>query len=269
MTKLIGTGLLTLSIFVLASAQSSVERFRYQPEKIVVGTTYHYLKTNIDGTNPEHVSLYVAAKDRIEAFKFHPGQSPAALVIAEIDWSTFSTKRLESWRVSTDGNKQLFATLKYSGAEKAALVEIPSLGRSAEKVAISHLPFHVYNFDLASLNFAFRHLIDPETGFTIGIADPAFEQQGPIFKYRGEAEVSYVGYEPRLNIPCRKYKIDGAGLENKGGFIWVDKGDGSIVDMEIALPDNPDWQSFKLRLKRVQMLDRKGWESFMKMELQK
>jgi hypothetical protein len=62
----------------------------------------------------------------------------------------------------------------------------------AEKTKIGHLPFHVYNFGFASLNFAFRHLVDPEGNFTIGVADHTFQKNDPIFQYRGDAEISFL-----------------------------------------------------------------------------
>ena len=245
-------------------AQDAVSKFRYQPEKIKVGTVYHYLKTNLDGTHPEHVSIYVAAKDRIESFKFHPRAERAGLVVGEMDWATFSVKRLESWQVFKSAEKKLFAKLTYLKDERAVDVALPGLGKASERTAIKQLPWHVYNFDLASLNFAFRHLVNPRAAFTIGITDPTFKEQGPSFKYRGEATVSYAGEEMRQGVRCRKYRIDGAGLENRGGFIWVNKRLGHVEDMEIDLPDNPDWQSFKFRLSKTQHMSRDEWEAFMK-----
>lgn len=244
-------------------AQGDVNKFRYQPEKIKVGTVYHYLKTNLDGTHPEHVSIYVAAKNRLESFKFHPRAARAGLVMGEMDWDTFSVKSLESWQVFKGGEKKLFATLAYLKDERAVEVAIAPLNRK-EKTAIKHLPWHVYNFDLASLNFAFRHLVNPRGRFVVGITDPTFKEEGQLFQYRGEAAVAYVSEEIPAGLRCRKYRIDGAGLENRGGFIWVNKRLGHIEDMEIALPDNPDWQSFKFRLSKVQRMSRDEWEAFMK-----
>ena len=246
-----------------ASAQTGAAKFRHQPRKVEVGAVYHYLKTNVDGTKPEHVSVYVAAGDRIESFKFHPRAARAALVIATMDWSSFSAKRLESWQVFRD-DKKLFATLDYLPAERAVNVSIPPLGKPDEKTAIKHLPFHVYNFDLSSLNFAFRHLKDPRATFTVGLADPTFKPDPPLFFYRGEATVRYVGEETRNNVACRKYSIDGDGLSNRGGLIWVNKRGGYFEDVEIALPDNPEWQSFKFKLERVERMTRAQWEAFMK-----
>lgn len=250
-----------------ATAQSEVRKFRYQPKKVIAGTVYHYVKTNLDGTHPEYVSTYVAASDRIESYKFHPNTERAGLVIALMDWETFSARRLESWQVFASGEKKLFATLSFLKAEMATEVSIPVTGRPVERTAIKQLPFHVYNFDLASLNFAFRHLVNPKGKFVVGIADPTFQESGPLFAYRGEAEVSYAGEEMREGALCRKYRIDGAGLANRGGHIWVDKRGGFFRDVEIELPDNPDWHSFKFRLTSVEQMTRDEWERFMRSQL--
>jgi rhodanese-related sulfurtransferase len=125
-----------------------------------------YVKTNIDATHPEWVSIRIASSDRIQSFKFHPGDPPAALVTADMDWSNFSVKRLESLHVMGDGTRKTMATLKYEPADKAVYVTIPAMERmTPEKTDIKALPWHVYNFDLASLNFAFRHLKDKNGRF--------------------------------------------------------------------------------------------------------
>ncbi len=186
-----------------------------------------------------------------------------------MDWSNFSVQRLESWQVFRSGERKLFATLEYVHAEKGAEVSIPPLGRVGEKTAINQLPFDVYNFDLGGLNFAFRHLVNPRKSFVIGIADPTFQDQGPLFKYRGEVTVTYAGDDLRNSAHCRKYRIDGKGLENRGGTIWVNMSKCHTEDIEIDLPDNPDWQSFKFRLTGLQSMTRAQWEAFMKAQFRK
>ena len=266
MMKLRSACLLTLvlSCATVVSSQESLRAFRYQPNKVVTGVVYHYLKTNIDGTNPEHISIRFAAKDRIESFKFHPRGTRAALVIATMDWSIFSAKSLESWQVYKDKDKVLAASLVYLPASREVAVTLPFMNRPTENVAIPFLPFHVYNFDFASLNFAFPHLINPRKPFRIGVSDPTFSEQGPAFRYRGEVEVVYLGEEQRDGQLCRKYRIDGPGLENRGGFIWVSRRTGYFQDAEIQLADNPDWQTFKFKLQKVDRMNEAQWESFMR-----
>jgi hypothetical protein len=204
----------------------------------------------------------VAAKDRLEVFKFHPKGERAALVVAQMDWKNFSAGRLESWQAFA-AEKKLFATLQYHDQDKTVEISIPTLRQTTEKTEIKYLPFHVYNFDFGSLNFAFRHLINPEGSFTIGVADPTFKMEGPLFTYRGEVTVSFVGTEKHNGSISRKYRIDGAGLQNRGGHIWVNKSQGYIEDMEIQLPDNPEWQTFKFKLLRVENMTRAAWQQFM------
>lgn len=265
MTKRTLTFSLALLSFVSAArAQESLTAFRYQPRKIVTGVVYHYLKTNIDGTNPEHISIRIAAKDRIESFKFHPKGARAGLVIATMDWSIFSVKTLESWQVYKDKEKVLAATLVYLPDTKEVAVTLPFMNRSTEKVSIPFVPFHVYNFDFASLSFAFPHLVNPTKTFRIGVSDPTFSDAGPAFRYRGEVDVTFIGNTVRGGVPCRKYRIDGPGLENKGGFIWINRRTRYFEDVEIQLADNPNWQTFKFKLKKMERMNDAEWQSFMK-----
>lgn len=245
-------------------SRGDVAKFRFRPDRVRVGHVYHYLKTNIDGTKPEHVSIYVAARDRIESFKYHPPRAGrAGLVVARLDWKIFSATRLESWQVWKDERK-LFATLDYDARDSSVTVTIPATGRPPERVLVGRLPFHVYNFDLASLGFALPHLARPNDSFSVGIADPTFKDAGPLFHYKGEARVSYAGEETRGGVRCRKYRIDGEGLEGRGGWLWVNGRRGHVEDIEIALPDNPEWQSFKFKLQRAERMTRERWEAFMK-----
>jgi hypothetical protein len=253
-----------LFIASIAPAQESLRAFRYQPNKIVTDVVYHYVKTNIDGSDPEQISIRIAAKDRIESFKFHPQGTRAGLVIAKMDWSIFSVKTLESLQVFKDRDKVLAATLVYLPENKEVAVTLPFMNRPTENVAIPFLPFHVYNFDFASLNFAFPHLIDPKQSFRVGVSDPTFSDQGPAFRYRGEVVVRYVGEEMRDGVLCRKYSVDGPGLDNRGGFIWVNKKTGYFQDVEIQLADNPNWKTFKFKLQKVERMNAAEWDKFMR-----
>ncbi|MCI0415530.1 hypothetical protein L0222_22375 [bacterium] len=107
-----------------------------------------------------------------------------------------------------------------------------------------------------------RHLKNPTEAFKVGIADPTFAEEGPGVKYRGEVNVEYVSEEKRNEKDCLKYRIDGAGLENRGGFLWVNKAEGHFEDVEIALPDNPNWSSFKFLLMKIEPMTADQWVKF-------
>lgn len=266
--KIIRATLLVVLLTVVGRGQDDTAKFRYRATKAVpVGTVLHYVKTNIDGTRPEYVSQFVAAADVLESFKFHPKSPPAGLVIAEMDWKFFAAKSLKSWRVLSRDERKLFGTLTFDAAAGRAEVSLPSVRSATESFDFKQVPVHLYNFDFGSLNFAFSHLARPEGSFRIGVADPTFKGTGPLVEYKGDVTVTYLKSERRNNVPVRKYRIDGVGLQNRGGFIWVNSRRGWIEDMEIELPDNPDWTSFKFKLLRVERMSRSEWEKFINEQL--
>lgn len=266
--KTIRAALCVLVLTAVCQGQDDTGRFRYRAGKVVpVGTVLHYVKTNIDGTHPEYVSQFVAAADTLESFKFHPKSPPAGLVIAEMDWKFFAARSLKSWRVLSKDERKLFGTLTFDAAARRAEVSLPSVRPAAESFDFKQVPIHLYNFDFGSLNFAFPHLTDPKGSFRIGVADPTFKESGPLVEYKGEVTISYLKDETRNNVPVMKYRINGAGLQNRGGFIWVNRARGWIEDMEIDLPDNPDWTSFKFKLLRVERMSRAEWEKFIESQL--
>lgn len=250
--------LIALACCVAAHSQPPV--YRFDPAKVPVGTVYHYVKTNVDGSQPESVATYVAARDRIESFKYHEKGTRAGLVKAEMDWTNFMAARLESWQVFSKDERRLFATLAFDPAARAATITIPSARPDPEVSKMANFPVHLYNFDLASLNVTFRHLADPKKPFTIGIADPTFKTD-PFFEYRGELTVTYERDEPRNGVETRRYKAEGKGIGGRG-TIWVNKREGHIEDMEFDVANNPDWKTFKLKLLKTEQKTPAQWEAF-------
>lgn len=252
----------------ILTAQTS--KFRYQPSKAASGVVYHYDKTEKDGTNVEHISVYAANPNHLEVFKFHdePG-SRAGLVIATLDYTSFHASRLESWGVTGADEKALTATMEFTNGSKAAKITFAGSADEPELTEIKFIPFHIYNFDLTSLNFMMRHLVDPKGSFKIGVADPNFKEEGPLFLYRGEVTVAYAGDETHNGADCRKYTINGAGVENRGGFIWVRKDGEFFEEVLMDLPDNPNWQSFRLSFKKKETMNAQGWQQFMKAHFRK
>ena len=74
--------------------------------------------------------------------------------------------------------------------------------------------------------------------------------------------VDFVSEEERHGSLCHKYSVDGAGLERRGGTMWVDKSARHIVDYEIDLPDEPGYESGKLRLIRIACMSNEAWREF-------
>ena len=122
---------------------------------------------------------------------------------------------------------------------------------------------HIYNFDFISFNYILRHLRDPTKTFEIGIADPVFQGEG-LIKYKGKVKIELVGEAPCHQTTCRKYRITGEPFGDKEGFMWVNKKEGYAENIEVPVPDNPDWSSFKFELKKIEQMTPAQWETYKK-----
>ena len=245
---------------LLAQTTRSTQLFRYQPDRIKVGTVYHYTKSNLDGTRAITVSAYIASKDRIEVFKTDPDGDDYAYVIADMNWQVFSAEKLNSSNVFKDGTRKPQAELVLSLKDNTCSVDVRGKKDSA---VIGHYPYHVYNFDFMSLNFTFPHLMSPTKDFEVGIADPVFKDNAPhIFEYKGKAIIKYLSEEMLHGATCRKYQISGEAFENKIGAIWVHKTLNHVEKIEIPVADNPNWHDFKLELKRVEKMTAEEWANY-------
>ena len=238
---------------------SSLERFRYQPKRIRVGEVAHYVKSNLDGSKPTRVSIFVAAPDKLEVAKVEKGVIDAAWVRAAFNWHLFTADRLDAAVIKLDGSVEERASLDVD--RKAGVVQI-KMGDRTGSAPWGHLPFHIYNFDFTSLNFAWRHLDDPKAPFEIGVMDPTFQAEGEPFVYRGVAKIEYVGEEKLHGKRCRKYRISGPGIGGTTGWIWAARKGDWLEKIEIPFPDNPDWNSFKLELEGIETMTPDGWKKF-------
>jgi hypothetical protein len=257
----ISSSLTSLIILVgianVASADNSI--FKYDPDKIETGVVYQYVKSNIDGSRHGNVSLFIASKDQLESLKWHQGESEATLAIATMDWDSFSVRRFETWRLRVGQENQLRVVADY---DKDKLALIASAGDRRLQTRIDNWPWHSYDFDFSSLNFSFRHLVDPKKPFNVGITDIVRTDDGPKLADKGTVKIVYKRDIHRHGHICREYSIDGPGLENKGGTLWIHKADGVLVDFEIALADEPGFDSGKLRLTGIERMTAKEWDAY-------
>jgi len=245
----------------------SIDPFMYRPELIEAGTVYHYIKSNIDGSYPAQIFIYIRDPDHLEVIKLEEHGMDAALVHAHMDWETFSADQLESWVLTPDGERRPQASLSSSSEDRTFTI---SWQDRKDIIPVGHYPVHIYNFDFISLNYILRHWKDPEGEVTIGILQPNFDPNPEtMMKYKGTVLIKYVGNEARDGQPCRKYNIGGEGLKNHNGVMWVNTEKRMIQDIEIPIPDNPDWENFKFRFISSEHMDSRQWTEFMNAEIQK
>jgi len=246
---------------------SSITQFKYQPEKINIGTVYHYTKSNLDGTYPARIYIRLMDKENLDVWKFEEHNVDAAHVTAHMDWTSFSADQVRSFWATSDGNQKKQAVLTSSYSESSFSIDWQG---HSETIQIGHYPVHIFNFDFISLNMILPHWPEPEGEVEIGIIQPNFDQNAAgLIKYDGKVKLRYLEDEDRNGFRCRKYSIGGEGLQNQQGLIWLDLGKMHAVDMEIPIPDNPSWNSFKFALVSLQMMNDETWKHFMEGEIGK
>lgn len=248
--------------FSSAIAQSFKEKldtlFEYSDKKLPVGNVYHYTKSNIDGSRPIRVSYFIKTACNIEIYKYETGYKDAAHIKASMNWETYVPDEINSFVFTNDS---IWQTAQTQWKDNWVSVDVHVLDHLKDTVYPDIFPAHMYNFDFASLNFSFPFLKKPEKGFTFGVVDPTYKpNSADIFFYRGDAEISYEGEtEDGKNL---LYSLTGRGMNFTEGSIWVSKKNGVISNMEIPIPDNPGWTSFKLELIKIEKMTPDEWKKY-------
>ena len=242
------------------SAAAQVRTFRHESGRIPVGRVHRYRKSNLDGSNPGEIALYLAGESRLEVLKFHPGVPEATLVVAEMDWDVASVRSFHTYRLDEHGNRTLAAELETSPDRKCIVAKV---GGQELACALERFPWHSYDFDFSSLNVALRFLAEPEGETELAIVDFARGPGGPELVDKGPVVLAYAAEEVRGGVTCRRYVIDGPGLEDRGGSLWAAKGDEVfLVAFEIDLPDEPGMSSGKLEWLRNETRSPAEWAEF-------
>jgi hypothetical protein len=226
-------------------------------------TMYEYRKSNWDGSHASAIFLYVADSNQLQSFKWSSGDKTATLVTALIDWNKFSVSRFTNHRLRKAQPPQLVATLTMDG-EKTIRIEV---GEMRDSLLLSALPWQSYDFDFAGLSFTWRALKEKKDSFHFHIADAALVNNDMRFVNKGRADVHFTGYEMMNGKNCLKYSIDGPGLENRGGTIWVDAAGFMIEQYKIALPDEPGFENGMLQLVKKEKMKPEQWQAFIKNKL--
>jgi hypothetical protein len=244
--------------------------FQYQPEKIKVGTLYHYKRTNFDGKNQENISIYTASKNHIEVLKIGQNSEILDYKTEDINWDVFCPDHMVYWHIqaNADLRQQAIASLSI----KDHLFEM-WVGESEFQIKVKHYPVYNNTFDFASLNFIFRHLINPLESFDIGIVEPNWDilqnpgsnsnerNPEPLF-YRGRVQIDYLGDDLYKYHICRKYRMGGEGFGNQNGTIWVSKADGHFVNLELPPCANSAGNNLKIELQLIENMTAGEWNKF-------
>lgn len=256
--------LLVILALSAAPAAAQTSAFAHDPARVPLGTTYTYVKSNLDGSQAIRVVLRLAAADRLEVLKLEPENGAAAWVVARMDWASASADSLASAVLFPDGTRREQASLGLDPATRRVTVEVFGIG---DTLTVATLPVHIYNFDFLSLAAALPHLADPDAAFTIGIMNPTFQQEPPVLAYEGEVRIEPAGRDERGDVAARRYRVTGEGMAGAEAWIWTALDDGRLLAIESPVPDNPGWGSFRLELESTTSMDDAQWAAFVAAEV--
>ena len=247
-----------LTLVTASPAGAQVSAFSFDSARVPVGRAYEYVKSNRDGTRPTQVTVYVASMDRLETLKWDSGGDAATLVTATLDWERFSVRGFNSRRLRRDAPDVPQATLTTDSAPAALRVSF--LPDSA--VPVRMWPWYSYDLDFAGLGAMLPHLSDPEAGFVFARMDVVYRGDDPGFADHGPVEVAFERREPRGGRDARRYRIGGPGLGNMTGWLWADLRDGTLLEYELPVPDEPGYIDGRLRLVRMRELQPAEWSTY-------
>lgn len=204
--------------------------------------TYHYLRSNVDGSLPEHV-VFRPAGDTIEIFKFVKPGTASALVSCTMAPGWQSPLRLRSEQLE-GVRRRLIATLAYDRSLGCANVFVAPTGQPAEPVLIPTSSWHIFNMDLASLAAT---LSKRRRTFAFHFIEPNMASPSPLMIDLGSFELRPTRVVSRRGTTCREWELTGTALGSKKGRLWMAVS-GYLVEASIPLPNHPGYRDFKMVL---------------------
>lgn len=217
-----------------------------------VGRIQHYTRSNSDGSEAEHVSIFRASPTVIAVYKMRERCTNAALVTAELDLARNRVASLVGGRLTRDGTQQAFAWLAHDAEVNSLTVSLEGPGGSPlETASLSGAaPWRLYDFDFADWN-ALSGRPAPGQDITVDMAliwpEPA--EDGRMMRTLGPAVARFIGPETHNDVAVLRYRMEGpAFIDGSGGDLWLNAEDGTVVEARFGRPNHPGYDDFRLVL---------------------
>jgi hypothetical protein len=229
-----------------------------------VGRIYHYVRSNQDGSEAESVSVYRLDRTRLEVFKRRERCTSAALVTAEMDSTLSHAIGLVGGRLQPENRRQSIARLSWLPDTRRIVAQIDLPDFSArDSVSVPDMPWHLYDFDLASLTIARR--ADVRAHFSFGLPlilvrnDPS-----KFLQYLGRADARFVADEVHRGRAALRFQVSGPALGDRGGPLWFDRDNGHILEAAWGVPNHTEYRDFHLQLTGVDDGGPPAWDALLR-----
>lgn len=224
----------------------------------------HYVRSNRDGSQPEHVVHYRPDRTGIAVYKWVSKCTTAAFVTAVMTDDLRSGREFIAGKVARDGSQARFGTLRFdpSAASLVADVNPPGGPRIQDAHRLRRAPYLLYDFDLADLNsFLQEHRPTTDFEFALPVIWPS---DGTIFRDLGMLRARHAGRERHLDRDTNRFELTIDGPAPSTGTLWVEAHQGFIVEAELGLPNHMEYRDFRLRIERIAAGGRANWDALTK-----
>ena len=238
---------------------STVNLFSYDEKNVPdIGMVYHYKKSNLDGSYGSDEWNYMESYQHTESFKIYPFskiQNRTDLVTADYDTNRFYVTALKAYLVSKNGDRKLNVTMSSNDGQSYRIL----FGKNDYTIQVGHTPSFNYNFDWCDFFFMYRHLIDKESTFDIGVTVPDSQMK---LLYAGKTRIKYIENRNYHEIDCRYYEISGEAFSTQTGSLYMDSTDGELVEISMPVRNNGMFNSFKYSLLDKTKMTKEEWNAF-------
>lgn len=234
---------------------------RPAPSPDHVGRIYSYVRSNSDGSEAERVYVYRASRTRIEVAKMRTRCRNAAFVTAELDLARGEATRLVAGRLLPNAGHEEFGLLSYDQSARRidAVVTLPQ-GEFRDRVAVPDRPWHLYDYDLASLTITAQYRADRRADFSFGLPLVLVgADMSDFLTYLGRADARFVREERHRGRRAYRFEVGGPAFGARGGPIWFDAAGGHIIEARWGIPNHAEYRDFRLRLTGVSDGGAQAW----------
>jgi len=225
---------------------------------------YHYVRSNMDGSKPEHVVQYRPSRTQISVYKWVEKCTMAAYVTAEMDEGMRDARLFTAGKVAKDGSQAAFGTLTLDPAANAldVAVDLPN-EKIRERHQLKSRPFLLYDFDFADLN-SFLQETRPRADFAFDLPVIWPTEGTSVFRDYGSLRGTFAGEEKHLGRKAVRYDLKVEGATPSTGALWVDAKQGYIIEAQLGLPNHLEYKDFRLTLEKVENGSQTAWDALTK-----
>lgn len=213
--------------------------------------TWHYERSNADGSEAEQVYIHSRAPDRLAVYKMRERCTGAALVTATIDPATGEASQLTAGRLAPGATSRPIGEIRFDPASALLTMTLTIDGRTTNLDAtVATRPWHLYDYDLATLAMATRQRPGSRAPFRFGLALVWPDDPTRMLQWLGAADARFVRAERHAGRRTLRFSISGPAFGTGGGGpLWLDARDGTLLEAWFGRPNHPGYRDFRLRLR--------------------